>query len=224
MEFKLFTKLASLEGLELIMLIAAAVLAAALLTAIVISARKSKGTPLPAPNAKPGRTRALVYGALCVTLSFVLSYFKLFSMPFGGSITLCSMLPIILYAASFGPAYGFTAAFAYSLLQVVQGAYIVHPIQFILDYFIAFTCLGLAGFFPRSLPLAAIVAGVSRMLVSTVSGAVFFKDAGLAYGMTSAWVYSLAYNGLTIGVDTILCAIVAALAPVKRLSAYMRRA
>ena len=65
--------------------------------------------------------------------------------------------------------------------------------------------------------LGAAVAGLSRMLASTVSGAIFFQDAGFSYGFANPWVYSLIYNGLTIGVDTLLCVAVAALPPVKRL-------
>jgi thiamine transporter len=159
----------------------------------------------------------LVYGALSITLAFVLSYFKLFSLPLGGTVTLLSMLPIFVYAAYFGPLYGFTAAFAFALLQVVQGAYIVHPVQFILDYFVAFTCLGLASFFPKNLPLGAAVGGFARMIASTVSGAVFFGSYAADYGFSNVWAYSLAYNFLTIGVDTILCVVVVALPPVQRL-------
>ena len=102
------------------------------------------------------------------------------------------------------------------MLQIVQGAWIVHWAQFILDYFVAFTCLGLAAFFPRSLPLGMAVAGLARMCVSTVSGAIFFADGGLEYGIANPWVYSLLYNGLTIGVDTLICVAVAFLPPVKR--------
>lgn len=217
MKFKLFQKLASLEGLELYLLIGALILLAVFIVALIRYRKSGLQNDPNQTQAKPDRTRALVYGALCVTLAFVLSYMKLFSMPFGGSITLCSMLPILLYASAFGPAYGFTAALCYALLQIVQGAYIVHPVQFVLDYFVAFTCLGLSSLFPRSLPLGAAVAGLSRMLVSVVSGAIFFADAGLDYGVNSAWGYSLLYNGLTIGVDTLLCVVVSFLPPIKRL-------
>lgn len=215
MEFKLFKKLGSLEGVELYMLLIAAALFIGLAVAVAAYTRKAKANAVP-DMIHMSRTRKLVYGALSVTLSFVLSYFKLFSMPFGGSITLVSMLPLILYASYFGPACGFTAAFAYSLLQVIQGPYIVHWAQFILDYFVAFTVLGLASLFPKKLVLGAAVAGFTRMLVSTASGAIFFGSSGLDYGIVNPWVYSLAYNGLTIGVDTVLCMVVAALPPVKR--------
>ena len=217
MEFKLFQKLASLEGWELYLLLITAAVSLFLLIVVARYAVRAKKAGV--AHVKMSRTRALVFGALCVTLSFVLSYFKLFSMPFGGSITLVSMLPVVMYASYFGPAYGFLAAFAYALLQVVQGPYIVHPVQFILDYFVAFTCLGLASFFPRKLALGAAAAGFTRMLVSVVSGAVFFKDAGIDYGILNPWLYSLVYNLLTIGVDTVLCVIVAALPPIRRLAA-----
>lgn len=219
MEFKLFHKLASLEGIDLIMFIAAGLVFFGLLAAILIYRKKAKAETAESAAAPKqlSRTQKLVYGALSITLAFILSYFKLFSLPFGGTITLLSMLPVFAYAAYFGPAYGFTAAFAFSLLQVVQGAYIVHPVQFVLDYFVAFTCLGIASFFPKNLPLGSAVAGLARMLASTVSGAIFFKDAGFSYGFANPWVYSLIYNGLTIGVDTVLCVIVAALPPVKKL-------
>lgn len=220
MEFKLFNKLASLEGTDLVLFVLAGLVFAALLTAVILYRKKNKpaaGVPEQAPAKEFSRTQKLVYGALSITLAFVLSYFKLFSLPFGGTITLVSMLPVFAYAAYFGPAYGFTAAFAFSLLQVIQGAYIVHPVQFVLDYFVAFTCLGIASFFPKNLPLGSAVAGLSRMLASTVSGAIFFKDAGFEYGFANPWVYSLIYNGLTIGADTLLCVAVAALPPVKRL-------
>lgn len=213
MEFKLFKKLASLEGVELYLLLGAAALFIALLVIAIITAKKNKNEL----SEKVNPTRALVYGALCVSLSFVLSYFKLFSMPFGGSITLASMLPVVMYASFFGPAYGFAAAFAYALLQVAQGAWIVHWAQFILDYFVAFTCLGLASLFPKKLPLGMAVSGFSRMFVSVLSGVIFFADAGLDYGIANPWVYSIAYNGLTIGVDTVICIIIACIPAFSRM-------
>ena len=217
MEFKLFSKLSSLEGIDLYMLLGALVVLALLVWGVLASRKGAKAAAQEAPVGKPSRTQTLVYGALSITLAFVLSYFKLFSLPLGGTVTLLSMLPIFAYAAYFGPLYGFTAAFAFSLLQVVQGAYIVHPVQFILDYFVAFTLLGTASFFPKNLPVGAAVAGFLRMLASTVSGAVFFSDVGFEYGFANPWVYSFLYNFLTIGVDTILCVVVAALPPVQRL-------
>ena len=219
MEFKLFSKLASLEGIELYMLLGGLVVLGVLIAVVVSYAKRAKAQAAIQPEeaGKLSRTQTLVYGALSITLAFVLSYFKLFSLPLGGTVTLLSMLPIFAYAAYFGPASGFTAAFAFSLLQVIQGAYFVHPVQFILDYFVAFTCLGLASFFPKSLPLGALVGGFARMLASTVSGAVFFGSYAADFGFTNVWAYSLVYNFFSIGVDTLLCVVVAAMPPVQKL-------
>ena len=220
MEFKLFSKLASLEGFELYLFIGGLGVLGLLIWAVAAYAKRAKAkaaetteTVAPAHS----RTQVLVYGALSITLAFVLSYFKLFTLPLGGTITLLSMLPIFAYAAYFGPVSGFTAAFAFSLLQVIQGAYFVQPVQFILDYFVAFTCLGLASFFPKSLPLGALVGGFARMLASTVSGAVFFGSYAADFGFTNVWAYSLVYNFFSIGVDTLLCVVVAAMPPVQKL-------
>lgn len=212
MQFELFEKLGSLEGVELYLFLIAAILAVALLVGVVLQRKKHAGAAVHAPVT----TRALVYGALCLALSFTLSYFKLFSMPYGGSVTLCSMLPLVMYASCFGPVCGFTAALGYAVLQVIQGAWIVHWAQFVLDYFVAFTCLGLASLVPGNLPLGMAVSGFARMLVSTVSGAIFFADGGLEYGIANPWVYSIAYNGLTVGLDTVICVVVALLPPIKR--------
>ena len=220
MEFKLFSKLASLEGTELLLLILFSLLFAALLAAVIRYKKKARATAAASPV--KNRTRAYVYGALCLSLSFVLSYFKLFSLLFGGSITLCSMLPLMLYAHCFGPKYGFGAAFAYALLQIVQGAYIVHPVQFILDYFVAFVCLGIPALFPENLFVGCAAGGFSRMLVSTVSGAVFFASAGLDYGYANPWTYSFLYNLITIGADTVLVLLAVALLPIRRFKAIMK--
>ena len=83
----------------------------------------------------------LVVAALCIALSFVLSYIKVYELPNGGSITPASMLPIFLFAYIYGPVKGLLVSFAFSLLQMTQGLYVVHWAQFLLDYVFAFTVL-----------------------------------------------------------------------------------
>ena len=137
MEFVLLKKLAKLEGTELWMFIGAIVAVAALIAVLAVLNKKHvNAAPTVEKKGKKLTTRMLVQGALCIALAFVLSYIKLFSMPMGGSVTLFSMLPIFVFAWMYGPAAGLLAGFAYSLLQVVQGAYVVHPVQFVLDYFL----------------------------------------------------------------------------------------
>lgn len=221
MKFVLFEKLAELTPAEWGMIAAALLLAAALAYALVRLAKRRRGESGAPVRRIPARV--LAQGALCLAIAFVLSYVKLFSMPLGGSVTLCSMLPVVLFGYLYGPAYGFTAAFAYSLLQIVQGAYVVHPAQFALDYLFAFTALGLGSLFPKNLPIGMAVSGLARVACSVISGVVFFAEYAAEAGYQSALWYSLAYNGSTVGVETALCVLVALLPPVKRAIGQIKR-
>ena len=98
-------------------------------------------------SAKKWDPRMISYGALSIALSFVLSLIRLFRMPSGGSVTPGSMLPIMLFAASYGIGPGMLAGLVYGLLQYLQGGWFLNPWQFILDYPLAFAMLGLAGLY-----------------------------------------------------------------------------
>lgn len=226
MEFELLKELAELQGADLWWFIGAIAAVAVLIAALAVINRAGKkraaDTSISLPKKGKMTTKMLVHGALCIALAFALSYIKLFSMPMGGSITLFSMLPIFVYAWLYGPAAGLLASFAYSLLQIVQGAYIVHWAQFILDYILAFTVLGVAGFFPKSLALGAGVGGLCRMICGVISGAVFFGEYAAEAGYQSAWLYSFMYNLTTIGADTVLCVIAALIPAVSKAAIRIR--
>jgi len=109
-------------------------------------------------------TKALVFSAVSVALATVIAtVLKLPSLPFGGSVTLFSMLLICLVGYWYGPAVGLTAAVAYGILQFITGPYVVHPLQVLLDYPLAFGALGLSGFFHRKKHglLLGYIAGVA---------------------------------------------------------------
>lgn len=146
-------------------------------------------------------TRSIAYAAVCIAMSFVLSYAKLWTMPQGGSITFASLLPLMLYSYLFGVKKGIFAGFVYGVLQAVQDPWIIHPAQFLLDYPIAFSFIGLAGIFRNAkfaekLPqlafgLGAVVAVCFRFLSHVLSGVFAFE--AYAEG-TNPWLYSIAYN------------------------------
>ena len=138
------------------------------------------------------RTKAVVYGGLCVAVAFVLSYIRLYRWPQGGSITIASPLPIFVYAYIFGPAAGIAAGTAYGLLQLVQDPYILHPFQVFLDYILAFAAWGLAGFFRKNISLGIIFGGVGQIFSSFLSGVIFF--ASYAPEGMSPIIYSLVVN------------------------------
>lgn len=212
--FSLIEELGSLEGADLIIFIGAAIIFAALTVALIVLMKKGN-TPEATTKKRIPPLRGVVFGGMCLALSFALSYIKIFRMPFGGAVTLCSMLPIMMYGIWAGPYYGFGAAFAYGLLQMIQGVEFYHPVQFALDYILAFTALGIASLFSekKTAPLGILVAGFARMLCSVVSGAVFFGQ-WAPEGM-NPWAYSLIYNALSIGVDTVICFVIYIIPPVR---------
>ena len=51
---------------------------------------------------------------------------------------------------------------------------------------------------------------------------IFFADSAVDAGWSNAWLYSLAYNGSTIGAETVLCVLVSLLPPVKKVLGLMK--
>ena len=144
-------------------------------------------------------TKKLVYGGMCVALAFILSYIRLYKMPQGGSITLVSMFPIILYAMVFGPVAGIIAGVANGFLQLIQDPWLVNWAQAFLDYPLAFGFLGLAGLAPRFIKntqvrtvMAVSIAVLGRGLMHFLSGFIFFAE--YAPEGQSPIAYSLIYN------------------------------
>jgi thiamine transporter len=139
---------------------------------------------------------------IAIGLAFVLSMIKVYHLPAGGSITAGSMIPILLLALRRGYKLGLIAAVLYGIIQVIEGAYIVHPAQALLDYPLAFGALGLAGFFASRAKenygsvyalLGATIGIAGRFLCHFLSGVIFFSTYA-PEGM-NPYVYSAVYNG-----------------------------
>jgi thiamine transporter len=117
-------------------------------------------------------TRVLTEAALAVALAFVLGFVVLFKMPFGGSVSL-EMIPLILLALRQGWKVGIVAGAAYGLLDLTIDTYVVHPMQLLLDYPLAFGVL-------------------ARFVCHFLSGVIFF--ASYAPEGWNPLLYSAAYN------------------------------
>jgi len=146
-----------------------------------------------------------------------------FALPQGGTINL-GMLPIFWLALRRGPKIGIFAGAVLGVVDLVIEPFVVNPAQFILDYPLAFACLGLAGFFRKSAVSSAVfgvvVGSLGRFLSHFVSGVIYF--ASYAPPGMSPVVYSLVYNGTYMVPSIIVCAIViAALQKSKTLNIYI---
>ena len=217
-EVQMFKKLAEVSLTTWIAIAALAALAAILLA---VSRKQQKWT-----------AKMIANGALAIALSFVLSCIRLYRMPTGGSVTLASMLPLMLFAVSYGVGPGLLAGLAYGLLQYLQGGWWLNVWQFILDYLLAFAALGLAGIAHNKsdkwmyigIPVAALGRAVSAILAGLmwVAGS---APEDLVIGSTqfsSPLLYSIVYNGTYLVPDTLICLVLAFLVG-KQLVKVMKR-
>ncbi len=148
-------------------------------------------------------TKTIAFAGICVALSFVLSYIKLWKMPQGGSVTLVSMLPIMIFAYVHGTKKGVFVGMVYGLLQAIQDPWLIHPAQFLLDYPIAFAMVGFCGMlssvgFLENLPqvkfaIGAVITGILRFVSHVLSGVFAFGAYAVDEGK-NLLTYSLAYN------------------------------
>ena len=164
--------------------------------------------------------RQLAFSAMAMAAAFVTSEIKLFHLPFGGSITLFSMLFLVLIGYWYGLRAGLMTAIAYGFLQLVSDPYILSVPQMLVEYIFAVGALGLSGLFSKS--KNGYIAGVlGRYFFAFLSGMIFFGAYAADYGM-SAPVYSLVYNGIYLSVEAVLTLIVLYLPPVKKVMGQLK--
>lgn len=159
------------------------------------------------------KTKVLVEGAAMVALATVLSFISIFKLPWGGSVTLLSMLPIVLFSIRRGVKAGLSVSLTYALLQLFQGIIKDGLLGWgltpgllagciFLDYLVPFALLGLAGLF-RKKKLPGWVGGITlvivlRYLSHVLSGVVIFHSAGMlweTFSTDNSVLYSTLYNG-----------------------------
>ena len=165
-------------------------------------------------------TRQLVFCAMAMALAFITSYLKLFNMPWGGSVTLCSMLFIVLVANWYGPKTGVLVGLAYGILQFIQEPYVLSFFQVCCDYILAFAALGVAGFFAKSkhgLLKGYIAAVIARGAFHALGGYLYWMDYmpdNFPKVLTS--VYPIVYNYSYLLVEGIITVIIISIPAVSK--------
>lgn len=157
-------------------------------------------------------TKKITVIALAVALTTTLSFLKV-ELPFGGSITFFSLVPVILVAYHYGIYLGLFAGFANSLLQFITSPWILTPLTFFLDYVFAFSVVCFAGVFKKvikektlSLTLGTILFFALRFTMHLISGIIYFKHGYVYEGFPadSSFIYSLCYNAAYILPDMLV--------------------
>ncbi len=132
--------------------------------------------------------------SIFVALATALSFVTFVVFPEGGSVTAGSMVPILWLSLRRGPKIGILTGVVYGFVQLAVMPQAYFPTQIILDYPLAFGCLGLAGFFKKTPLIGVTVAVTGRFIMHLISGAIFFAALYAPAGM-DYWLYSAIYNG-----------------------------
>lgn len=173
-------------------------------------------------NKTNDNTVRLTVSAIMVAMSTVLSFIKFSELPYGGSVTLFSFVPILFVGYAYGAKWGLGAGIVYGILQTVFGisgavagagfAWYQVLLCAMLDYIVAGAMLGLGGMFKKavrnpqaSFGLGALAACVLKYISHFLSGYILFgtyaewfftEGGGMDYG---AGILA-AYSGNTLSV------------------------
>ncbi len=196
-------------------------------------------------------TQAMTECAIMIALATILSIIKVFEMPWGGSITAASMLPLVIIGYRHGLRWGVLSSVIFSIIQMLLGGgtisaaflpgddqmrWYLAVLMVILDYFLAFSLVGLSGLFrnkekpSKSLALGALVGTAARFVMHFISGWIlwgawaswFFEGfdettggsvgkfiVGHFDGQMLACIYSLFYNAMYMIPEMIITVILA---------------
>ena len=163
------------------------------------------------------KTLRLTETAIMIAAASVLSLIKIVDMPFGGSVTLFSMLPIAVISFRYGIPWGLLTGFANALIQMLFGmknvsygtsaAAVIAIIM--LDYIVAFIVIGLAGMFRNkikdsgtALAAGTLITCALRYVCHVISGCTVW--AGVSIPDTDGLLFSLAYNATYMIPETIV--------------------
>lgn len=178
-------------------------------------------------NVRVGGTTQLVFCAMAIALAAVTSYVKIFSLPWGGSVTLCSMLFIVLVANWYGVKTGVLVGLTYGILQFIQEPYVLSFFQVCCDYILAFAALGVAGFFAKSsngLLKGYIAAVIARGAFHALGGYLYwmsYMPENFPHALKS--VYPIVYNYSYLLAEGVLTVVILSIPAVQRALGQVKR-
>ena len=159
---------------------------------------------------KKERTLKLVTSAMLIAvgtaISVICELIPFLNLPFGGTITVFSLLPLVIISWMFGLGWGLGSAFVYAVLQIAvgfktvsalftpgddsyMGSFWIAMCIILIDYILAFTSVGLGGMFRKmksktaSLVLGSLVSVTLCYVFHVISGAIF-------YGAWAEWFFT----------------------------------
>ena len=173
-------------------------------------------------------TQQLVTCAVALALAYATSYLKVFSLPFGGSVTLCSMLFIVLIGYWYGPKIGILTGLVYGIFQFLQEPYVLSFFQVCCDYILASGAMGIAGFFSKSkkygLQKAYVAAILARGAFHVLGGYLYWMSyMPENYPKSLSAIYPIVYNYSYILAEGVITLILISIPAVSKALVQVRK-
>lgn len=168
------------------------------------------------------KTSRLVFSAIMIAIGTILSMLKI-DWAFGGGITICAMLPLVMVSFRYGTKWGVFTAFVFSVLQCLLG---IDNVQYatsagmaiaivMLDYIVAYTVIGFSGMFRNTAKNfnLAVTCGIAitffaRFICHFITGWLIWDALWPnEFGMIAP-VYSLCYNGSYMLAEAVITSVV----------------
>ena len=152
----------------------------------------------------------LVESAVMIALAAVLELVaKLIipEMPFGGQVTIVSMLPVVLVGWKYGIGNGLVTGFVYSLVQMALGVKTISSLimpasedylgsignvvlMFILDYIVAYTVLGLGAIYKNKIKNNSVSLALGAFTVLSLRYISHIISGYILYGAWAEWFFT----------------------------------
>jgi thiamine transporter len=168
------------------------------------------------------QTRLLAEIIVFSALSAVLYTVRPFTLPYGGAVTLGSMVPSMWLSLRRGIRIGVIAGAVFGVLALFidvlllgASAVVATPVQAILEYPVAFGLIGLTGLFhKKTVPAAIAGAALSvffRFLVHYFAGVFVWYYVYTFPAEWGQWLWPAVYNGSFLIVEFIISGIILAI-------------
>ena len=167
-------------------------------------------------------TKRIAFAGVSLGLSFVLSYVKFSPVTSGGSVTLASMVPLLIYAYFYGVIDGLLVGLIFGLLNFISGPWILTPMTFVLDYLLAYGSIGIMGLAKKlgksekhaalQTLLGVLLVYLARFTFHLLSGVIYFTENSIwvdfpDWALANAFIYSFIYQCLYLPFDCLISAV-----------------
>ena len=145
----------------------------------------------------------LATSGVLIGLATILSIIKVFSWPFGGSVTLFSMVPLIVLSYMYGVNWGMLCGAVYGVLQMILGATMSSAfaglnwwsviLMALLDYIVAYVVIGLSGMFKNTIKKPVLSIALGSVVAILIRLACHFLSGWIFYGSYAEWFFGEAF-------------------------------